>query len=280
MPALEIFHRDVGQPALLAHIIDGDDVRMIESAGGLRLAKKACARLGQLGIAEFAGQRNGLDRHHAIDGRVAPEVDRAHGAAPDLALELIAAEALRSRGGRQRRGGGLAGALGPRQVARRSARDVAGVAARRARFRFGALGIHQAPQARGDVPVGVVEARQVAVNGGGLRRPAALLQLVCQGVQIAQHGGVGLAALELGESLFEIVEQARGIGAHRLESWARARRADAAKRHHRSSALPRSGGHPRQPGPGVQMGDQPEQQARSQGPKPAIAAISPNLRMQ
>ncbi len=95
----------------------------------------------------------------------------------------------------------------------RTRRDLGGGCGRG--FRLGALGIHQTLEARGDIAVGVVEACQVAVDGSGLRRAAALLQLGSQGVQITQHGGIGLAALQLGEALFEVVEQSRGIRAHR-----------------------------------------------------------------
>ena len=110
----------------------------------------------------------------------------------------------------------------------------------RARFWFGALGVHQAPQARGDIPIGVVEARQVTVDRGGLRRTAALLQLVAEGVQITQHGGTGFAALEFGKALFEVVEEPCGIGADgSAESWVRVGAAvEAAKRDHSSNALP------------------------------------------
>ncbi len=86
---------------------------------------------------------------------------------------------------------------------------------RRGGFGLGALGVHEPLEAGGDVAVGIVETGQMAVDGGGLRRPPALLQLRSEGVQIAQHGGVGLAALEFSEALLEIVEQAGGIRADR-----------------------------------------------------------------
>src|SRR4029077_7776614 len=94
VPALEILHRDVGEPTLFADIIDGDDVRMVEPAGGFRLAKETRSGFHELGLAEFTGERNGLDRNHAVNGRIAPQVDDSHRAASDLALELVTAEAL------------------------------------------------------------------------------------------------------------------------------------------------------------------------------------------
>ncbi len=110
------------------------------------------------------------------------------------------------------------GAAGRRQRGRRRSRgrDYDGfVGGGRCGFRFGALGVHQPTQAGGDIPVGIVEARQVAVDGGGLGRPATLFQLGSESVQITQHGGIGFAALEFGEALFEIVEEPRGLGSHR-----------------------------------------------------------------
>src|SRR5260370_33937124 len=94
MPAFELFHRDIGESGLFADIVDGHDVRMIETAGGLRLAKEACSRLDEFGIAEFTGERYGLDCHQAVDGRVATQIDNPHRAASDFAFELVAAEAL------------------------------------------------------------------------------------------------------------------------------------------------------------------------------------------
>ena len=70
MPTLQILHGDVGEPALLADIVDGHDVRMIEPAGGFGLAKKTRPGLDEFGVAEFAGQWNRLDRHHAVDGGI------------------------------------------------------------------------------------------------------------------------------------------------------------------------------------------------------------------
>ncbi len=115
VPALEIFHRDIGEAALLADIVDGHDIRMIEAAGGFGLAKKTRSRFDEFGVAEFTGERYGLDRHHAVDGGIAAQVDDAHGAASDLPLELVAAEALRigCRGAAAARGAAAgAGACG------------------------------------------------------------------------------------------------------------------------------------------------------------------------
>ncbi len=173
---------------------------MIEAAGGFGFAEEARSRLDQFGIAEFAGQRNGLDRDQPVDGGVAPQIDDAHGAAADLALQLIAAEPLgvgqRGHGrrcgvaaGGGRRGHSAAAETGAVMAAdyralaaRRFCRSgptgaglpAAGVAspaddARRRGLCLGALGIHELSQAGRDIAIGVVDAGQVAVHGGGLR---------------------------------------------------------------------------------------------------------------
>ena len=52
------------------------------------------------------------------------------------------------------------------------------------------------------------------VDRGGLGNAAALFQLIAEGVEVLQDGGIGLSALKLGKSLLEVVEQPRGIGTH------------------------------------------------------------------
>ena len=99
MTAFQIFHRDIGKSALFADIIDRHDVRMIEPPRSFGFAEKARSRFGEFGIAEFAGERNGFDRDQSIDGGIAAQVDDAHGAAADFALELVAAETLRLAAG-------------------------------------------------------------------------------------------------------------------------------------------------------------------------------------
>ena len=42
---------------------------------------------------------------------------------------------------------------------------------------------------------------------------AARFQLIAQGIEIAEYGGIGFAALEFGEALLEVIEQPRGVGA-------------------------------------------------------------------
>ncbi len=68
---------------------------MIEPPRSFGLAEESRSRLSKFRIAEFAGERNGLDRDQAIDGGISAQIDDAHRAAADFALELVAAEALR-----------------------------------------------------------------------------------------------------------------------------------------------------------------------------------------
>src|SRR5690606_41604053 len=49
----------------------------------------------ELLVLEFLLDRDDLERHRAVDARVAGEVDGAHGAAPDAPLDHVAPEALR-----------------------------------------------------------------------------------------------------------------------------------------------------------------------------------------
>ena len=44
--AVDVLHRDVGQPLMLVDVENGDDVGMTQRAGGLRLAREALSRVG------------------------------------------------------------------------------------------------------------------------------------------------------------------------------------------------------------------------------------------
>jgi hypothetical protein len=45
-----------------------------------------------------------------------------------------------------------------------------------------ALGVHEPPQSLAHVPIGVVDAHQMTIDGGRLNVPAALLQLGTEGI--------------------------------------------------------------------------------------------------
>ena len=71
--ALEQLHGHVDLALLLAEVVDGDDVRMVEAGGGLRLALEALAQL----VVGADGGRHRLDGDVAVeDGVVGPDRPR------------------------------------------------------------------------------------------------------------------------------------------------------------------------------------------------------------
>ena len=79
--AVNQLHGDVRHAALVTHIVDRDDVRMLKPAGGLRFAIEA---LEHAGIVGNAG-RDRLKRNLSIYHRVARSVHDPHGAMPQFA---------------------------------------------------------------------------------------------------------------------------------------------------------------------------------------------------
>ena len=90
--ALQQLHRDETQVVLLARVVDRDDVRMIEAAGGFGFAEKTRLRVLEFVGLELLGQGHRLDRHHTADLGVAPEIDHAHRALAKLLFDLVAAQ--------------------------------------------------------------------------------------------------------------------------------------------------------------------------------------------
>src|SRR5215213_9727650 len=95
--ALQQLHDHVQPPVLLTHVVDGDQVAMLEATGDLRLAVEA-----------FAGLWIALEvRHHDLDGHaprvllVEGAVDDAHGALADPIDDAIAADRFRQLPGRR-----------------------------------------------------------------------------------------------------------------------------------------------------------------------------------
>ena len=85
--ALHVAHDEEDEAARLADAMDRDDVRMREAGGRARLAQEPLARLG--GAREV--RRQHLDGDVAVELHVAREVDDAHAAAAELALEGVLA---------------------------------------------------------------------------------------------------------------------------------------------------------------------------------------------
>ena len=73
----EKLHRDEGMAILFANIVDGADVGMIESGGGLGLTSKSRQRL--CISSHLVGQK--LERNETVQSRVLSFVDHAHAAA-------------------------------------------------------------------------------------------------------------------------------------------------------------------------------------------------------
>ena len=86
--ARHVLHGDERLVAMLADIEDGDDVLVGEAPGGPRLAGEAIAGHGVEGGAEE------LDRHHAVDQRIAREVDLAHASTAEELDDFEAADAV------------------------------------------------------------------------------------------------------------------------------------------------------------------------------------------
>ncbi len=92
VPSFDVLHRDEEHPgrAVLTDIVDGDDAGVVEAACGLRLPEESFAELvGDLGV-DIEPQ--GLERHHAVDERVAGEIDDAHGAPAERLDDLVATD--------------------------------------------------------------------------------------------------------------------------------------------------------------------------------------------
>ena len=89
-----ILHGDVGQVALLLHVVDGDDAGMRQDAGRARLAEQALAQaLLLLGIAHVA-ELDGLDGHRPADIGVDGMVHHTHGAAAQFPDDLVAPDTV------------------------------------------------------------------------------------------------------------------------------------------------------------------------------------------
>src|SRR5439155_1288449 len=93
LTTLDELHRDIPDAAVLAKIVDGYDVGMIEPARRLRLPPEA----GDHGRRISAGKlvrADGLERNDALDRWIVALVDHAHCTAPDFAPNLVFADAI------------------------------------------------------------------------------------------------------------------------------------------------------------------------------------------
>ncbi len=88
--AFHQFHCDVGKVCRFTHVVDGDDIGMLESAGRLSLAVEA---LKQRRIGSQA-RRNRLKGNEAVDDGIACSVHDAHGAVAQLSKNLVFSDLL------------------------------------------------------------------------------------------------------------------------------------------------------------------------------------------
>ncbi len=90
--AFEVFHGDEGKAVRFGHFVDGDDVGMLQAAGGFCFAVET---LEQVGIFHD----HGGDRFYgdgAADEGIARFEDYAHGAAAELAENFVSADLLQA----------------------------------------------------------------------------------------------------------------------------------------------------------------------------------------
>ena len=95
MPALDILHDDKPVIAVNTDIINVDDIRVVQHAGGMRLVKEHLA-IADAGFGVVQGLDIGdLDRHPAIDIRIIAQINGAHIAAANLFADFVFAELFR-----------------------------------------------------------------------------------------------------------------------------------------------------------------------------------------
>ena len=92
--AFQILHGDEGAAVLLADVVNGADVGMVQSGGGPRFALEPAQRL------PVARQvvRQELEGHEATESSVLRFVDHAHAAAAELLDDAVVGEGLADQG--------------------------------------------------------------------------------------------------------------------------------------------------------------------------------------
>jgi hypothetical protein len=84
--AYQQLHHEVRHLQVLADVVDGDHVRVVEGGDRAGLAEDAIA-----GVTDLAVGAEDLDRHRALELDVPAAEDDAHAAAADLLVEAVAA---------------------------------------------------------------------------------------------------------------------------------------------------------------------------------------------
>ena len=91
--AFEQLADDVGDAIVAAHVVEGDQIRMVEGAGGPRFLLEASEAV--VVLSDGGGQD--LDRDRASQAGIAGPVDLAHAADSEHADDFVWAEALAAR---------------------------------------------------------------------------------------------------------------------------------------------------------------------------------------
>ncbi len=93
-PALDVLHYDEVHAVVAVDVVEGDDVGVIQRAGGLGLLDEAllASRIGR-----FAGGQD-FDRHGSVEVSVASLVDDAHAALPELRFNSVVVERTADHG--------------------------------------------------------------------------------------------------------------------------------------------------------------------------------------
>ena len=89
-----VFHGNVVYVVLAAHVIDGDDVRMLQGGRRTRFTQKACHHVR---IHCLLGGED-LDRHRVFQHRVIALVDGGHAAGTDLCDDVVLPQGLANQG--------------------------------------------------------------------------------------------------------------------------------------------------------------------------------------
>ena len=91
--ALEQLERHEGLPLVIAELVDGDDVRVLEPGRGLALTEEA-----RPGVLVRLPERHDLQSHVPFERLVAPPVDRPHRPLAQEVHDLVAADSGGERG--------------------------------------------------------------------------------------------------------------------------------------------------------------------------------------
>jgi hypothetical protein len=93
-PSLQVLHDEEGLPLVLADVVDGADVRMVEGRGRLRLALESL--LGDRVAEQLLGKK--LERHEAMQPLVLRLVDDAPAAAGQPPDDAVVGDGLADQG--------------------------------------------------------------------------------------------------------------------------------------------------------------------------------------